>query len=98
MFRINAKFPRKHWIDICFSGSTENMQHIYSCELLNSEKVDLSYNRLYNGTLQQQLKVFKRFQNNYETLEQMKTDKSEKENSSHAIPDGEPLFSVIYGT
>ena len=70
------------------------MQHIYSCELLNSEKEDLSYNCLYKGTLQQQLKVFKRFQYNYEKLEQMKTDKSEKENSSHVILDEEPLFSV----
>ena len=97
MVRINANFPTKNEEDICLCGSTENMQHIYSCELLNSEKVDLSYNCLYNGTLQQQLKVFKRFQNNYETLEQMKTDKSEKENSSHGIPDEEPLFSVRYG-
>ena len=91
MVRINANFHTKNEVDICLCRSTENMQHIYSCELLNSEKVDLSYNCLYNGTLQQQLKVFKRFQNNYETLEQMKTD------SSHVIPYEEPLFSVRYG-
>ena len=97
MVRINANFPTKNEVDFCFCGSTENTQHIYSCELLNSEKEDLSYNCLYKGTLQQQLKVFKRFQYNYEKLEQMKTDKSEKENSSHAILDEEPLLSVRYG-
>ena len=66
MVWINANFPTKNEVDICFCGSTENMQHIYSCELLNSEKEDLSYNCLYKGTLKQQLKVFNRFQNNFE--------------------------------
>ena len=66
-----------------------------SCKLLNSEKEELSYDYIFNGSLQQQIEVFKRFQINFEEREKL-LDKSEQENHSHAIPSGEPLFSVRY--
>jgi hypothetical protein len=53
MVRINANFSTKNEVDISFCGYTKNMQHICSCELLNSEKEDLSYKCLYKGILQQ---------------------------------------------
>ena len=73
------------------------MQRTYSCKWLNCEK--RSYHTIVFSK-EQQLRVLKRFQNENEKPEQRKTDKhykSEKVNSSHVIPDEEPLFYSRYG-
>ena len=95
MVNISENFPTRQKQITCVCGLEENMQHIYSCKLLNSEKEELSYDYIFNGSLQQQIEVFKRFQINFEEREKL-LDKSEQENHSHAIPSGEPLFSVRY--
>ena len=39
---------------------------------IDSESEQLSYSYLYNGTLEEQVTVYKRFQNNFEKLEELK--------------------------
>ena len=72
MVNISANFPSNSKIENCICNDEQNMQHIYSCQLLNSESEQLSYSYLYNGTLEEQVTVYKRFQNNFEKLGELK--------------------------
>ena len=92
MVNISENFPTRQKQNTYVCGLEENMQDIYSCKLLNSDKEELSYDYIFKGSLQQQIKVFKRFQINFEEQDKL-IDNSEQENHSHAIPSGEPLFS-----
>ena len=40
----------------CICGEIETMQHIYSCNIMNQSKTEISYNLLYNGNLKVKLK------------------------------------------
>ena len=69
------------------------MEHIYQCNVLNEEKIQISYNQLFCGNIEEQIKVYKRFQKNFELREKLKTNT--KENFPHAIAEGEPQSSGI---
>ena len=94
MVNISGNFPVKSKVENCIcQEEAENMQHVYSCKLLNNKSEEFSYNYLFNGNIQQQIKVYKRFKNNLEEREKLKTD-LRKNDLDHTIPDGEPLYSV----
>ena len=40
------------------------MSHIYSCEYLNIEEIQLEYEKLFNGNISEQISIFRRFENN----------------------------------
>ena len=49
----------------CYCGSEENMEHIYNCKILNEgNKNILKFDRIYNGTLKEQIEVFRQFERN----------------------------------
>ena len=49
------------------------MEHIYNCEALREgEKEILRYNRIYNRTLKEQIKVFRQFERNMKIREKLK--------------------------
>ena len=78
---------------------TETMEHIYLCELFNPEKTELSYRHIFVGNLGQQISVFRRFKNNFEVREKMKSEKieeSEEEKYPHVIPNRDPLYLSLY--
>ena len=58
MEKISYNFSHKKEIDQCFCGQTETMEHIYLCEIFNTEKPKLSYRHLFVGNLGQQISVF----------------------------------------
>ena len=49
------------------------MQHIYSCEKLNYEKEEVNFEKVYTGTITEQIKILKRFRNNMEKRTKLKT-------------------------
>ena len=78
---------------------TENMEHIYLCDLFNPEKPKLPYRHIFVGNLGQQISVFKRFKNNFEVRERLKREKIEnfEENKCpHVIPNRDPLYLSSY--
>ena len=58
----------------CRCGAIESMQHIYSCKLLNENQIEISYDKLHNGNLKSQIKVFRRMKENLEIRNKMKTN------------------------
>ena len=81
MSHICENFPSKQEIEVCFCGERVTMEHIYLCTELNSEKIEVSYKQIFNGYINQQIIVYKRFQKNFNKRENMKNE-NEKENSS----------------
>ena len=57
----------------CICGKNEIMKHIYSCENLNNEKEEVNFEKVYTGTLTEQIKILKRFRNNMEKRTKLKT-------------------------
>jgi hypothetical protein len=70
------------------------MEHIYLCKELNSERIEVSYKQLFNGSINQQIRVYRRFQNNFDKRENMKNE-NKKEDIPHAIAQSEPQSSGI---
>ena len=66
--------------------------HIYICKLLNKEQVEISYNQLYNGSIENQIRVYKRFKQNMNERETLKTENDSK-NLPHVIPKVDPQSS-----
>ena len=54
----------------CICQEYEDMSHIYYCREWNSVQPSLSYEKIYNGTISEQIKVFRRFENNLEMRKQ----------------------------
>ena len=53
----------------CFCGEIENLPHIYSCEHLNNTEIQYPYNRVFNGTLTEQLYILNRMKYNLKQRE-----------------------------
>ena len=58
--------------NICVCGETEDMSHIYNCEMLNTNEPNLSYETIYTGNMKQQIEVFKVFKQNLDQRELIK--------------------------
>ena len=93
MVDIPANFPQKNRSEnkeTCICGQVEDMAHIYSCTKLNkSEEINCEeFANIYSGNLNKQIKVFKRFQRNFEIREQYlnETEQETNTNETHAIP------------
>ena len=75
----------------CICKENEDMQHIYNCEYLNSDKPAEKYEKIFSGRISKQKSVLKRFEQNMETTEK------HAEEFPHAIQFCDPPFSVLYG-
>ena len=53
----------------------ETQQHIMKCKVLNKtkEEEDIDYEKLYNGTVTEKLKIAHKFEEHFSILERMKT-------------------------
>ena len=53
----------------------ERQQHIMKCKVLNKnkEEEDIDYEKLYNGTVKEKLKIAHKFEEHFSILERMKT-------------------------
>ena len=69
MVDIPANFSKSKGETKCFCGREENMDHIYNCEILNSEKPIIKFEEIFSNNIVKQIEVFRRFKNNLETRE-----------------------------
>ena len=76
----------------CICQNIEEMKHIYECQYLNKTKPDIQYEAIFNGTIHEQKKVLKRFENSLENRERFLKTKP-----NHAILDCDPLPLVTIG-
>ena len=73
MTKIPSNFPKTDETNECYCGGEENMEHIYNCEVLKEGKNEtMKYEKIYNGTLKEQIEVFRQFERNMKTREKLK--------------------------
>ena len=76
----------------CVCQKSENMEHIYYCETLNSNKLEEMYEQIFNGSLDQQIAVFQRFEEIFENRRKILEKLNE---SNHEIHNSDPLYSDL---
>ena len=70
MVDIPSNFPKGKTEFKCICGEIENMNHIYNCELLSEKKEQsLDYEKIFNGTIKQQVDVFRIVKQNLDQRE-----------------------------
>ena len=49
----------------------ESQKHVYECKKLNQEVIETEYEKIFNGTVREKLKIAQRFKKNIEILEKL---------------------------
>ena len=57
------------------------MKHIYNCKVLNKEDSIISYNQIFNGNIEEQVTILRRFETNMKEREQRKIQNKESRTS-----------------
>ena len=78
MVEIPSNFGKSD--SICICGTKKNMSHIYSCQYLNEKKESQPYQNVHNGKLNEQIEIFRRFENNMKEINKIKLNLERKEN------------------
>ena len=78
MVNIGYNYGKKENCQKC--NENEDMTHIYDCIYLNKNTKEISYEKIYEGNLFQQIKVFRIFQAN------MRIRNEEKKNIAKQSP------------
>ena len=90
MVPISNNFPSKQNENPCICGEPDDdMKHIYSCKMLNTENPNITYEKIFENDVKNQKIVFERFKTNYEVREK----KMETENTRQRILDVDPLYN-----
>ena len=77
MTKIPINFPKNNMKNYCYCGTEETMEHIYSCEILNNEKEnELEYNKIYEGTISEQIRIYRTFERNMKRREMLKNNQN----------------------
>ena len=73
MVDIPSNFSKLNENMKCVCNDLETMKHIYDCEILNGEtKPKIKYEKIYNGEIEEQIEVFRKFEENLEKREKLK--------------------------
>ena len=91
MTDIPSNFPRTKNVKKCWCGEHEDMAHIYECKMLNIEENLIPYQKIYCGTISEQVQIFRRMSKSIENRENM----LKQENESPCDPDGSAAICSI---
>ena len=59
MVNIKSNFKQKNEKQMCICGQIENMEHIWNCEKLSSDKnEERNYQKIFNGNIREQIQIF----------------------------------------
>ena len=78
MIDISDNFSSSEIETFCYCGEREMMSHIYYCKLLNEDNSELiSYQKIYNGNISEQTKIYHRFEENLKVREKINNEGKE---------------------
>ena len=86
MVQIEINFPKNETGKNCICGDTMTMKHIYSCKMLNNEKIEAPYEEIFGEEIKNQKRIYERFKKNLEKIENKKTI------IHHGILKSDPLY------
>jgi hypothetical protein len=67
MYNLPENFPKGDEKYTCVCGETENIAHIYQCEILSKKKEEkISYVKIFNGNINEQIQVYQLVRQNLE--------------------------------
>ena len=88
MSDIPSNFTKTENVEQCLCGKNKDMAHIYECKMLNIEENLIPYQKIYCGTISEQVQIFRRMDKsmtNRENLLKQKTEPPCDPNGSAAI-------------
>ena len=88
MVKIENNFPGSNIRKNCICGQIEDMKHIYSCKIYNTENENNEYENIFGEDIRKMRKVYQIFQKNYEMREQ-----SMKNYNPRILSGVDPLYS-----
>ena len=73
---VKTNFKRKYENLECRAcmSEEESQKHLIECKILNQQLEQLEYEKIYNGTVEDKLKIARRFQTNLKFIEQEKDE------------------------
>ena len=77
MTNIPNNFQKTNSENVCFCRKREDMKHIYECDIYNEEEAMLNYEEIYNGDMNDQIEIFRKFEENYRKREELKNIETE---------------------
>ena len=94
MYQIPSNFcSKKNNTTKCVCQESENMEHIYVCKKLNEEDIQVEYEKLFCGNMNELTYILRRYEENFEKREKYKNMKKEK-TPNHVICK-DPLSSTL---
>ena len=107
MIDISDNFSSSEVQTFCYCGEQETMSHLYYCKLLNDDSSELiSYQKIYDGNISEQMKIFHRFEVNLKIRENIhikenidkhpKKKDNERRNKKRKIPPCDPLVDPLH--
>ena len=87
MVDIPANFSNSNENMKCICGEKESMAHIYQCGFLSTDKPKIEYEKIYDGSIHEQIEIFRKFENNLEI-------RNKPRNPLPCDPTCDPLYSV----
>ena len=87
MTKFEQKSNKIHQICVC--GKIESIEHFYTCELLNKEEIEISFQNIFSKNIKNQIEIFRRIQ------KALKNRESIIVNSTPCDPIGSATYSGI---
>ena len=71
MINLFENFPSKKLQMFCLAGCNEleSINHLYKCKIINQTEPNISYQKIYNGTIEEQVKIFQIIKQNLKERE-----------------------------
>ena len=83
MVEISSNFSKSEVKPTCVCGETESMKHVYICGTINEKTVESEmFENIYNGNMRKQIEVFRKFEENLDKYNKLKTEYQNKIESS----------------
>ena len=91
MIDIPNNFSGRKEHSRCICGETEDMIHIFNCEMLKEGETEVTYQKIFTGKITEQIEVYKIFKQNLEQREILR-----RKIEFPCDPDEIHCFSVSY--
>ena len=99
MILIQSNFKNNRKAETCACGISENMEHIYNCKILETEKtrIRIPFEEIFENDVKKQLEISKQFFKKLEEREKLRSEVNKNINAPHVIHLCDPLLPLNEG-
>ena len=100
MILIQSNFKTSRKAEICACGISENMERIYNCEKLETEKtrIRIPFKEIFENNIKTQLEISKQFFKKLEKREKLRSEVNKNIYAPHMIHFCDPLLPLNEGS